>query len=101
MITEITDNQFQQEVLDSHIPVIVDFYSPTCAPCKVLMPMLEDLSERIVGVKFVKMNIATTTSYQTYEISSLPTLIKFNESKAVASLSGVKPRLDLVRFINS
>ena len=98
---DITDNQFQEEVLNSTLPVIVDFYSPTCAPCKAMMPVLQNLSERAVSVKFVKMDITTTSTYMEYGVKSLPTLIKFDQSSVIATKPGMMALPEIVRFINS
>ena len=101
-ITEITDANFQQEVLQSAIPVLVDFWAPWCGPCRMLTPTIEELAKEFEGkVKVVKVNtddsIDTATSF---DISSIPTVLFFKNGQVVDSLVGLNPKSRFQQMLN-
>jgi thioredoxin 1 len=79
MITNATDANFAQEVLQSEKPVLVDFWAPWCGPCRAVGPILEQLAEEKVGtVRIVKVNVdENTESPVQYGVRSIPTLVLF------------------------
>ncbi len=92
-VMEFTDSAFQSEVLDSPIPVVVDFWAPWCGPCRMLAPTIEKLAGQFQGkVKVGKMD--TDQNPETpgsLGISSIPTVIIFQGGKPVERLVGVNP----------
>lgn len=81
---EVTEATFQVEVLESDIPVVVDFWAPWCGPCKVAMPKLEALDATYENVKFVKVNIEEEGELaKIYSIRALPTFLIIEEGEEV------------------
>jgi thioredoxin 1 len=89
-IIELTETNFQPEVLKATIPVVVDFYAPWCGPCKMLAPLLETLAAELDGkVKFAKANVDETPELAgRYEITGVPTLMLFRGGEAVDQVVG-------------
>lgn len=102
MTQELTDSNFESEVLSSDQPVVVDFTATWCAPCKQLSPIIDDLAQEYEGrIKFGKLDIDQGQSTAArYGITSVPTVIIFNGGEQVDSIVGLngkshyKKRLD-------
>ena len=88
---EVNGNNFQQEVLESSIPALVDFWAPWCMPCRMLAPTIEKLAEENVGkLKVCKLNTDENQNIAAkYGIQGIPTLIVFKEGKEVGRTVGV------------
>jgi len=93
MVSEITDQNFENEVLQSDIPVVVDFWAPWCRPCLMIAPVTEKLSEDYAGrVKFCKLNVDENPKMsQKYGVMSIPFLLFFKDGKQVDSILGAVP----------
>lgn len=89
-IIELTEANFETEVLKTNSPVLVDFYTPWCGPCKMLAPLLEQFAAEFAGkVKFAKVNIDEAVALASeYEISSVPTLMVFRGGEPVDQVEG-------------
>jgi thioredoxin 1 len=92
-ITDVTDNNFQAEVLESETPVLVDFWAPWCGPCRIIAPSLEELNEEIENLRVVKLNVDENqqTAAQ-YEVMSIPTLIVFKNGQPAKKIIGAMPK---------
>ncbi len=90
-ILEIDDSQFDNTVLKSDKPVVVDFWAPWCGPCKALGPVMEQLAEQYAGqVNFAKCNVDNNpVTPGKFGIKAIPTLIFFNDGKVVEQITGV------------
>jgi thioredoxin 1 len=91
---EVTDASFEQEVLRSEVPVVVDFWAPWCGPCRAVAPLFEDLSREHAGrVRFTKLNIdENVVTASRYGVLSIPTAILFEGGEAQQAVIGARPR---------
>lgn len=98
-VLEVTDATFEQEVLDSDRPVLVDFWAPGCPPCAAIAPIVEKLAGEMAGqIKFVKVNVfQQQTTAAKYSIQGVPTLLIFNGGRVAASLIGFQPEHEIRR----
>ncbi len=98
----VSDNEWDTEVLSSETPVLVDFWAPWCGPCKMVAPVVDELAEEYDGkVKFVKLN--TDDNIETaskYGIRSIPTLMVFKSGEAVEQVVGFRPKSELKKSLD-
>lgn len=101
--THVSDATFAAEVLQSNVPVLVDFWAEWCGPCKMIGPVLEAVAPEYKGkLKIAKVNVDENHAVPTeYNIRGIPTLILFKEGKIVATKVGALSKQQLVDFINS
>ena len=92
-ITELTDHNFEAEVLKSQVPTLVDFWAVWCQPCRMIAPMIEELAkENAESMKVAKINVYDSPEVATnYGISSIPTLMLFKNGEVVDRLVGAQP----------
>ncbi len=102
-VAEISDAAFDEQVLKSAEPVLVDFWAPWCGPCRMIAPMVEELAgENRGSFKVMKMNIdENPTAAQQYGVSSIPTLMIFKGGEVVERFVGVQPKTRLQHAIDA
>ena len=101
-ITDVTDQTFQAEVLDSDLPVVVDFWAEWCGPCRTIAPIIKDLAEKYDGqVKIVKVNIdeSPATPGQ-FGVRAVPSILAFQGGQVVQQLQGARPKGDFVDMVD-
>jgi thioredoxin 1 len=102
MAQEINDSDFEKEVLKSDKPVLIDFWAEWCGPCKMLTPVLNQLSEELDNIKIVKMNIDENPEVASIlGVRSIPTMMIFKDGQQVAVKVGAQPKNILTEWINS
>ncbi|MHC5594659.1 MAG: thioredoxin [Nostoc sp.] len=94
---QVTDSSFKQEVLDSEVPVLVDFWAPWCGPCRMVAPVVDEISEQYKGqIKVVKVNTDENPQVASqYGIRSIPTLMIFKDGAKVDMVVGAVPKSTL------
>lgn len=98
----LTKDNFEQEVLKSSIPVVVDFWATWCGPCQMLAPVLEEVAEELEGkIKVGKVNVDEQMELALqYKISNIPTLLVFENGEIKKQNMGFLPKDLLLKFIN-
>jgi len=102
-IHAISDDSFENEVIESNIPVVVDFWAQWCGPCKALAPLLEDVAQKYTDkVKFVKLDVDQNPSTPPkFGVRGIPTLILFKDGQVKATQVGLLSKQDLMQFIDN
>jgi thioredoxin 1 len=97
-ITDVSDSNFQAEVLESDTAVLVDFWAPWCGPCRVVAPALEEINDERQDLRVVKLNIDDNmqTAAQ-YQVLAIPTMILFRNGQEAARVQGAMPKNRIVQ----
>ena len=103
MVKDVTDQDFEEEVIKSSLPVLVDLWAPWCGPCRMVAPVIEKLSEKYDGrFKFCRLNVdGNPKTAAGYGIMSIPTLMFFKGGEAVDTVIGAVPEQTLQPKIDS
>jgi thioredoxin 1 len=101
MALEISDANFKSEVIESSMPVLVDFWAPWCGPCKMIAPVLDELAKEYEGkIKIVKLNVDDNQGTATeFGIKGIPTLILFKDGKVLEQTIGAQSKELLKKMV--
>ncbi|HBF86835.1 MAG TPA: thioredoxin [Clostridiales bacterium] len=98
-VKEVTTANFKEEVLNSSVPVLVDFNADWCGPCRAMKPLLDELSENNEKYKIVSVNIDDEDELaENYDVSSIPCLVLFDAGKEVKRSVGLIPKDAIAAF---
>jgi len=102
-VLEVTDKNFESEVLKSDLPVLVDFWAEWCGPCKMISPIVNEISEELSGkLKVAKVNVDDAQDLAgNYQVMSIPTLLLFKGGEAVEQIVGAVPKDQILEKVNT
>ncbi len=99
-VLHITKDNFQEEVLNSDKPVLVDFWASWCGPCKMVAPILDEIAEERTDIKVCKINVDEQPELaSTYKIMSIPTLMVVKDGQIVSQSAGARPKAQILSLL--
>lgn len=102
-VVEVTDANFDVEVVESELPAVIDFWAAWCGPCRMVSPIVEELAGQYAGkIKVCKMDVdSNQTVPARYNIMSIPTLLFFNKGNVVDQIIGVRSKSDIHKVVEN
>lgn len=99
---QVTDSNFQQEVQESDLPVVIDFWAGWCGPCRMMAPVFEEVSKELAGkAKFVKIDTDATTLAGQFRVRGIPSFVVVKGADVVAMTSGAQPKGKFKQWVES
>ena len=96
----LNEENFDKEVLHSELPVLVDFFATWCGPCRMLLPVIEELADEVKDVKICKVNVDEEPELaQEYKVMTIPTLMVVKGGKVVNTSVGVIPKDEIIKML--
>ena len=101
-VIHITDENFEQEVLQSDKPVLIDFFATWCGPCKMLAPIIDQLAEEVADKKICKVDVDAAPGLAArFGVASIPTLVLIKNGQEAGKIVGARSKKSLLEFLNS
>lgn len=98
---KLNNANFENEVLKSDKPVLIDFWAPWCGPCRMVSPVIDELAGEIDGAKICKVNVDEENELaKTFGVMSIPTLVVIKDGKEVTRAVGVRPKEEIIKMLN-
>lgn len=96
----VNKNNFNQEVLNSDKPVLMDFWAPWCGPCRMVVPLVEEIAKERSDIKVVKINVDEEQELaMQFGVMSIPTLVVMNNGKIVNQVTGARPKAQILAML--
>lgn len=100
-VIEISEDNFESEVLKSELPVLVDFWAPWCGPCRMMGPIVDEIAEENLELKVCKVNVDEASELAIkYDVESIPTLIYFKNGQVRATMIELRTKQDIMNEIS-
>lgn len=98
---KLNNANFENEVLKSDKPVLIDFWAPWCGPCRMVSPVIDEIAGEIDGAKICKVNVDEENELaKTFGVMSIPTLVVIKNGKEVTRAVGVRPKEEIIKMLN-
>ncbi|HOP10276.1 MAG TPA: thioredoxin [Oscillospiraceae bacterium] len=99
-VVTLTKDNFTEEVINSKVPVLVDFWAPWCGPCRMVSPIVDEIANERADIKVGKVNVDEQGELaMQYRVMSIPTLLVFKNGKLAASSIGARPKADILALL--
>jgi len=102
MVENLNESNFQKEVIESKIPVLVDFWAPWCGPCQIFAPILEEIEKELKNkIKILKINVDENQNISSqYQIDAIPTLFLFKDGQIIEKIVGLITKEEIMEKLN-